>query len=94
MVITLSQLLEIVYLVVGIFLCIVLYRLILILGDVKETSAIISKRAKEADRSIDKFSTSIADIASAIKGFVYSFGAVKAVKNKIDEFKKGEENEK
>ncbi len=79
-----------VLLVVAIFalalLSVVLWKINVVLDDVKETSKIAKKRVKQIDVSLDGLEKTIDSASSIIKGFVSSLETGQKVKEKIKSF--------
>ena len=83
------QILIAVSIVAVIVLIAALYRLFDVLGDVKETTAIAEKRAKEIDAKIDEAEEKIHTYSGSLKKFFTSLGVIKMV---ADRFKKKKES--
>jgi len=79
------QILIAVSIVAVIVLIAALYRLFDVLGDVKETTAIAEKRAKEIDAKIDEAEETISSYSGVVKRFFSSLDIIKIV---ADRFKK------
>lgn len=87
----LLQILYSVLIIAGVVLIAVLWRAFEVLSDFKDFSTILSRRTKEIDQMFAKAKDAIENLSEAIKGFVYSLGVVKTIKNVINENKnKGE----
>lgn len=81
----LIQILFGVLIIASIMLIAVLWKTYEILGDVKESSSILLKRAKEIDELVGKAKDSVTSVSETIKALVYSLGIVKTVRNAINE---------
>ncbi len=88
----LYQILLAVSIIAVVCLVIVLWRLFTILNDVKVVSDVAKKRTLEVDLYIGKTMQSLQGIGDAIRGFIYSFDFIKAIREKF--VNKGEKNEK
>jgi hypothetical protein len=87
----LLQILYGVSIIAVIVLITVLWRAFEVLSDFKDFSSILVKRAREVDQMVVKTKDSIENFSEAVKGFVYSLGIIKTVKNTINNNKnKGE----
>jgi uncharacterized membrane-anchored protein YhcB (DUF1043 family) len=83
----LYQILLVVLIVAGLFLIVALWRLIDVLSDLKKVSNIISKRAAEIDTYVGNILSSFKETADMIKGFLYSFDIIRAIREKYLEAK-------
>lgn len=86
----LIQILLVVAIIAGIMLVLVLGRAFQILSDVKGISGIIADRVKDIDQSVQRTKEAIAEFLDGVKGFLYSFGFMQAIKSAIKTNKKGE----
>lgn len=83
MVISLNDILIIVYILVGIALIAVLWRLFTILTDLKDSSVIIARRTKEIDSLVGRIEKIVENGVETIKGLVTSLDFIKGLKNKF-----------
>jgi|GEM_PF-1476298 len=87
------QILIAVSIVAVIVLIAALYRLFDVLGDVKETTAIAEKRAKELDAKIDQVEEKVSSYSNALKRFVASLDVIKIIADKFNKKKKESKDE-
>lgn len=87
---TLLQILIVVAIIAGIVSIAVLWRTLDVLNDLKVTTGILAKRAKELDESVEKTKQTIINMVETIKSFVLSFDFIKSIREKITNKEKGE----
>lgn len=83
---TYLQILIICLIVLIIVLIVAAVKLYQILMDIKYSTAIGRRRAKEFDSYIDKAEESFKEMSSSIKGFVAAITTFKGIKEKIEDF--------
>jgi hypothetical protein len=72
--------------VATVFLIIVLYRLNLVLIDLKKASEKIAQVSKDISDFSAKLKETFANISEMIKGFLSSFKTVEVIKDKIEDY--------
>lgn len=83
-----------VFIIVGVFLIAVLWRLFDILSNFKEISNILKKRAIEIDESVSKAKNSFTDFVELMKSFIFSMGFVRNIRNSMKNKEKGDDDDK
>lgn len=86
----LVQALIMIAIIVGIMMIVVLWRAIGIMNDLQAASAIVVKRIKEIDQTIETAKEKINSFAETVKNFVLSFEFMKVIKEKIEKGSKSE----
>jgi len=81
-----TQILVVLAIVVAVFMIVVLWRLNQVLLDVKDTTAIAKKRAKDFDSWLSQAEATVSDFATAFKNFLGTFEQLKKIKNKMSSF--------
>ena len=80
----LIQVLIVVAIVVGLMMIVILWRVIGIMNDLRAASALVLKRIREIDQTIDETKERISSFAEIIKNFIFSFEFMKTIKEKIE----------
>lgn len=70
----------------------VLWKLFLVLGDIRKSTLLIKQRISDLDALVGKFEKTAAEGLAAFKTFIHSFDFIKTIKEKIENYKKGEKD--